>query len=253
MALPTTLPARSRCRAASLCMASWYCSSWSSTARTASTSASAASISSSSCRLHASSRAEDTASGVSSLRRMLSPPPPRKENTKFSRESKPVPPREPPDLRADMAERAETGSTVAWSTLRRLLALSATNFLSSIWSSSTGTMSILLSTKITFLPHLRMYLRKLTSLSEKGRSAEITKSTRSERGTYSSVSCCCRSRITLVPGVSTMLTSVRSSAGRYLTKSPSLPLTVSPSPALRNELCLSTEISLVVGRMPSLR
>ena len=47
----------------------------------------------------------------------------------------------------------------------------------------------------------------------KGRSAEVTNSTRSERGTKSRVSSSCRRMIALVPGVSTMLSSRRTSAG----------------------------------------
>lgn len=59
-----------------------------------------------------------------------------------------------------------------------------------------------------------MYSRNLTSLSLNGLSALITNSTRSALGTYSSVSLCCLSRITFVPGVSTMLTSRSRGAGR---------------------------------------
>jgi hypothetical protein len=43
----------------------------------------------------------------------------------------------------------------------------------------------------------------LTSLSVNGLSDDRTKSIKSARGTYSSVSCCCLWRITFVPGVST--------------------------------------------------
>ena len=79
----------------------------------------------------------------------------------------------------------------------------------------------LLTTNRIFLPHFRMYRRNLTSLSAKGRSALITKMTKSALGTYSSVSRCWRSRTTLVPGVSTMLISRRISAGSWRTNTPS--------------------------------
>ena len=58
-----------------------------------------------------------------------------------------------------------------------------------------------------------MYVKNVTSLSVIGRSAESTKSTKSARGTNSSVKRCWRSRMTFVPGVSTMFTSLSSSAG----------------------------------------
>lgn len=55
----------------------------------------------------------------------------------------------------------------------------------------------------------------------KGLSADMMNSTRSERGTNSSVRRCCRSMMTFVPGVSTMLSFLRSSLGRARTKRPS--------------------------------
>ena len=62
-------------------------------------------------------------------------------------------------------------------------------------------------TTTTFLPQSRICSRNARSVSVNGRSADVTNSTRSARGTYSAVICSC-SRITaLVPGVSTMLMS----------------------------------------------
>lgn len=68
----------------------------------------------------------------------------------------------------------------------------------SVWSRST-----LLITMTTFLPHSRICARNWRSLSVKGRSAEVTNSTRSARGTNRRVSSPCARVMALVPGVST--------------------------------------------------
>ena len=65
-------------------------------------------------------------------------------------------------------------------------------------------MSILFTTNTIFLPHSRICSRKPRSLSVNGRSALVTKRTRSARGMKSRVSSSCRRMIALVPGVSTM-------------------------------------------------
>jgi hypothetical protein len=67
--------------------------------------------------------------------------------------------------------------------------------------------------KTIFFPQARICSRKPRSLSVNGRSAEVTKSTRSLRGTKSRVSSSCSRMTALVPGVSTMLRSRRISAG----------------------------------------
>ena len=68
----------------------------------------------------------------------------------------------------------------------------------------------------TFLPQSRIVARNCRSLSVKGRSADVTNSTRSDRGTKSAVIASC-SRITaLVPGVSTTWISRRNSTGAVI-------------------------------------
>ena len=67
--------------------------------------------------------------------------------------------------------------------------------------------------KTIFLPHSRMRARNSRSLSLKGRSALVTKSTRSARGTKLLVSSSCCRMTALVPGVSTTVSSRSSSAG----------------------------------------
>ena len=64
-----------------------------------------------------------------------------------------------------------------------------------------------------FLPHSRIAAMNSRSLSVKGRSAEVTKRTRSERGTKCWVSASCSRMMALVPGVSTTVISSRKSAG----------------------------------------
>ena len=75
-------------------------------------------------------------------------------------------------------------------------------------------MSTLLMTMTTFLPQPRICSRKARSVSVNGRSAEVTNSTRSERGTNSEVIASCSRMIALVPGVSTMWMSRRIGARR---------------------------------------
>ena len=73
--------------------------------------------------------------------------------------------------------------------------------------------SILLTTRTIFFPHSRMRVRNWCSLSVNGRSALVTKSTRSLRGTNSSVISWWRWMMALVPGVSTRLISCSHSIG----------------------------------------
>mmetsp|Transcript_7967 Transcript_7967/g.28020 ORF Transcript_7967/g.28020 Transcript_7967/m.28020 type:complete len:226 (-) Transcript_7967:326-1003(-) len=212
-----------------------------STSRAAATSALARPSSASSTRSHASSSASPTPTGVPSFSLSASPDlcpsPPRKLNMNCSRSPNPLcsQPGSPASavhprpigslpLKADLAPRAPlalTGSTSAAPTPSSRLALSCTNSITSTTSPRFCSMSTLFSTKTTFLSHRRMYCRKDTSDSVMGRSALSTKSTRSALGMNSSVSRCWRSRMTLVPGVSTMFTCCRSSAGRKSSKWPS--------------------------------
>ena len=68
-----------------------------------------------------------------------------------------------------------------------------------------------------FLPQSRMVARKSRSVSVNGRSAEVMKRTRSDRGTNSVVSRSCSRMIAFVPGVSTMWMSRSSSTGAVTT------------------------------------
>ena len=72
-------------------------------------------------------------------------------------------------------------------------------------------------TTTTFLPQPRTCSRNARSVSVKGRSAEVTNSTRSERGTNSAVIASCSRMMALVPGVSTMWISRSSGAGAVMT------------------------------------
>ena len=82
------------------------------------------------------------------------------------------------------ASRADTGKTSGPHAGRRC-ALSATKAITCSARPRSGRMSSLLTTNTIFLPHSRIDSRNARSLSVKGRSAEVTKSTRSERGTNS--------------------------------------------------------------------
>ena len=73
--------------------------------------------------------------------------------------------------------------------------------------------STLSSTITIFLPHSRISCMKARSLSLKGRSAEVTKRIKSERGTKPCEIFSCSRMIALVPGVSTTLMSRRKRAG----------------------------------------
>ena len=77
-------------------------------------------------------------------------------------------------------------------------------------------MSVLLTATTSFLPQSRIDSRKARSVSVKGRSAEVTNSTRSERGTNSRVSASCPRTTAFVPGVSTTLISRRIARGSVI-------------------------------------
>ena len=100
------------------------------------------------------------------------------------------------------------------------LALSEMKVTTSATSPGRSKMSTLLRTTTIFLPQSRMLCRKARSLSVNGRSAEVTKRTRSERGTNSRVSASCSRRTALVPGVSTMLISRSRPTGAAITSRP---------------------------------
>ena len=104
-----------------------------------------------------------------------------------------------PSARAASASRAETGKRRGASA-RSAWACSRTKPRTCCRSSGRGRMSILFTTNTIFLPHSRICSRKPRSLSVNGRSAEVTKSTRSARGMKSRVSSSCRRMIALVPG-----------------------------------------------------
>ena len=100
-------------------------------------------------------------------------------------------------------------------------------------------------TTTIFLPQSRMLSRKSRSLSVNGRSAEVTKRTRSERGTKSRVMVSCSRWMALVPGVSTTLISLRSSTGAVMmSKGPSSDCRPVSSPYL------SRHMRSVVGVTP---
>ncbi len=67
------------------------------------------------------------------------------------------------------------------------------------------------------MPHSRITPRNWRSLSVNGRSADVTKSTRSERGTKSAVIASCSRMTALVPGVSTIAIWRRNSTGAVMT------------------------------------
>ena len=73
-------------------------------------------------------------------------------------------------------------------------------------------------TKTIFFPQSRMRSRNARSDSVNGRSAEVTKSTRSDRGTNSGVSASCSRMIAFVPGVSTTWISRSRSTGAVTIK-----------------------------------
>mmetsp|Transcript_7546 Transcript_7546/g.27558 ORF Transcript_7546/g.27558 Transcript_7546/m.27558 type:complete len:406 (+) Transcript_7546:1134-2351(+) len=153
---------------------------------------------------------------------------------------------DPPRFFALSAFLELTGSTAGSETPSKRVAFSLTNFITSSTSLSLSSKSVLFTTNTTFFPHLRMYVKNFTSLSVIGRSAESTNKTKSARGTNSSVNRCCRCKITFVPGVSTMRTCCNNSAGISMLKNPS---SVCSRPFLFPYL--NTEISFVVGKIPS--
>lgn len=67
-----------------------------------------------------------------------------------------------------------------------------------------------------FFPQSRMLCRKVRSLSESGRSEEVTNKTRSDRGMNLLVMVSCSRIIALVPGVSTMLISFKIVTGAFI-------------------------------------
>ena len=76
-----------------------------------------------------------------------------------------------------------------------------------------SSMSALFSTTTTFLPHSVIFFMNTRSLSEIGRSVDVTKSSRSQRGTMASVISACAAMMAFVPGVSTSVTSSSHSTG----------------------------------------
>jgi hypothetical protein len=94
---------------------------------------------------------------------------------------------------------------------------SLTNCTTSARSRSFSKMSILLITSTIFLPQFRMLSRKRRSVSVKGRSADVTNSTKSALGTKSTVSRSCARLIAFVPGVSTMWRSRSNATGALTT------------------------------------
>ncbi len=114
------------------------------------------------------------------------------------------------------ARRELTGNTsgVTPSSAR---AFSDTNRVTSSTSAGAPRISILFTTRTTFFPQPRICSRNARSVSVNGRSAEVTNSTRSERGTNSAVIASCSRMIALVPGVSTMWMSRRIGAGAVIT------------------------------------
>src|SRR2546421_511452 len=92
-----------------------------------------------------------------------------------------------------------------------------------------------------FLPQSRIAVRNIRSVSVNGRSADVTNSTRSDRGTKSVVRRSCSRMIALVPGVSTMWTSRSSSGGAILRRGAEFRERVTQS---RQQLARLRELSL---------
>mmetsp|Transcript_17589 Transcript_17589/g.41299 ORF Transcript_17589/g.41299 Transcript_17589/m.41299 type:complete len:280 (-) Transcript_17589:709-1548(-) len=119
---------------------------------------------------------------------------------------------------ARSASRADTGKTIG---VPRgpppimAVPLSRTKTVTSCTAFSSGRLSILLTTKTTFLPHPLISSKKFFSLSLKGRSEEVTNKTKSALGTIRRVSCSCAEITAFVPGVST--TARSDSHGTYST------------------------------------
>ncbi len=81
-------------------------------------------------------------------------------------------------------------------------------------SCSVSRISSLFTTMVIFLPQALISFRKVRSLSVKGRSALVTKRTKSARGMNFSVSSWCLAITALVPGVSTRASSCRACEGK---------------------------------------
>ena len=94
--------------------------------------------------------------------------------------------------------------------------LSRTNSITCSTSARFSRMSILLTATTSFLPQSRIVSRKVRSLSVNGRSAEVTNSTSSERGTNSRVSASWPRTTAFVPGVSTTFISRRIPSGSVI-------------------------------------
>jgi hypothetical protein len=113
-------------------------------------------------------------------------------------------------------------------------------------SSSSRRRSTLFTTRTIFLPQSRISSRYSRSDSVKGLSEDVTKRTRSERGTKPRLSSSWCRMMALVPGVSTMATSRKKSFGYSLSRTPSRrSRSAGRSPYLR------TVILSVVGVTPS--
>ena len=78
-------------------------------------------------------------------------------------------------------------------------------------------MSLLFTTTTIFLPQPESVSMKPRSVSVNGRSADVTKKTRSDRGMNSAVIVSCSRMMALVPGVSTMRISRSRSTGALMT------------------------------------
>ena len=99
-------------------------------------------------------------------------------------------------------------------------AASPTKVNTSSSSEARSKMSILLTMTTTFFPHARIAAMNARSVSVNGRSADVTNSTKSARGTNSVVRRSCSRMIALVPGVSTMWMSLRKSTGTATVRIP---------------------------------
>ena len=146
---------------------------------------------------------------------------------------------------ARSASRALTGNTSA-STPSRSRAALWTKATTSWSCAASLKISILFRTMTIFLPQSRIAARNTRSVSVNGRSADVTNSTRSDRGTKSVVMRSCSRMIALVPGVSTTWTSRSSSTGAVRIRRPLASVSdVTASPYFSSWICA------VVGVTPS--
>mmetsp|Transcript_17590 Transcript_17590/g.41305 ORF Transcript_17590/g.41305 Transcript_17590/m.41305 type:complete len:278 (-) Transcript_17590:551-1384(-) len=157
---------------------------------------------------------------------------------------------------ARSASRADTGKTIG---VPRgpppimAVPLSRTKTVTSCTAFSSGRLSILLTTKTTFLPHPLISSKKFFSLSLKGRSEEVTNKTKSALGTIRRVSCSCAEITAFVPGVSTTARSDSHGTGSLIS-------CTSSSATPKASTCVvtdcfspyfSTQTCAVVGSTPS--